>query len=198
MKKFIRKIQTYSPYILFIVLVCVMILYFYQRDLPQKPIIDVIITSLSSLISACIAAFVAYFVANMQIENEDQQRLLRKKEKLISSVRLLNHELEYNIRHLSFLNSNIKENDDSNQTYLQQNLKSNVWDNLAMILIEDLDSDLFNKTISCYNDIEQLKRGYQKKLLTVTLSNCVQIHTELKLFVERKSKELQKNNSTSH
>lgn len=182
-------ISRYSPYAVVLLLIAILIAAIYYRDLPNKPIIDVIITSISSILSAIIAAFVAYQVAKLQIENSKKSISFDRKKKYISSLKLLLHELSYNKDILLEANQDApKAGEDASdiEQFLSINLHITIWEKVMITLVEETESNFFNQIADLYYKIGVLKqeKTFTIELLTTTISDTITVYTQLESLIE--------------
>lgn len=168
--------------ILIVISVILLITLFIKRDLAEKPIIDVIITSVATIFSGFIAAGVAFIVANMQIKHTLQQDEKKKQKKLYSRIKLVIYELSFITDILEEIIES-KESDDLKLTYLKANISTRIWDNISIDLIDDIEAKYFNQTINMYFDLNILLQQYNTDLLKRVFTDSIKIKTQLENFI---------------
>ncbi|MED4699652.1 hypothetical protein P9436_11355 [Lysinibacillus capsici] len=184
MKIFFNRMYNYSLFIL-LILLFIAILFF--RDLPEKPLIDVIITSLSSIISAFIAAFVAFRVADYQISHNEKKEELDKRKKLVSRIKLLRHEISYNKNQLKICLDLVPTlSEQEIDKALSENLRTDLWDTLAVDIIEDMNYELFSNIVELYYKISRLKQEgtFEHNFCNTTFAECTSTNAKIEIFLE--------------
>lgn len=185
MKKLKKKLSFINVAVTVLIIACIVLLItlFVKRDLPEKPIIDVVISSIATIASGVIAASVAYFVANMQIKHSLLQEEIKKKKKLYSRIKLVIYELSFIADMLETVIEG-KEDEEQKLDYLKANISTRIWDNISIDLIDDLDAELFNQIINTYFDLNILLQEYNSDLLKRVYTDSIKIKTRLEAFLD--------------
>lgn len=172
--------------VLFIMIAVTTILLFNIRDLSQKPIIDVIITSMTSIIASILAASVAYYVAHLQIKHHAQETEDKRRIEYFSALQLLSHEIQFNKEVLDAAVGETPSNELSE--FMKKNLIIDTWKQASFIIIHDLDQELLNDTSTLYYKMSMLKQGFSQtaEFIQQTYSLCVEIDTKIKIELKEK------------
>lgn len=184
MKPILDKIYRY---LLFAILFCVVIVLIYFRDIPDKPVIDILIPSISSILAAFVAAFVALRVADYQIAHTEKKELQNKHSKLISRMKLLKKEIAYNEKQIKIcMDLLTPDNTPVTAQALAMNLKTELWDILAVEIIEDLNNELFDELIEVYYKISRLKQNgtFDQGFCNKTFAECTAINAKIELLLK--------------
>ncbi|WP_158232819.1 hypothetical protein [Sporosarcina sp. P17b] len=162
------------------------ILLFNIRDLSDKPIIDVVITSLTSIISSVLAASVAYYVARLQLNHQAQDSETKRKLEYLSALQLLSHEIQFNKQVLDVAVAQSKSDDLAK--LMEKNLIIDTWKQASFIVIHNLDQDLLNETSTLYYNMSMLKQGFShtSDFIQQTYSKCVEVEARIKVELQKK------------
>lgn len=166
-------------------IIVTLILLFNIRDLPQKPVIDVIITSLSGIISALLAALIAYYVAHIQITYQSQEKKTKRKHRYLSALQLLSHEIQFNKQ---VLDTAVAQSESGDlKSFLETNIAINTWNQVSLDVIQDLDRSLMNEVSTFYYKITMLKQGFSHApdFIRQTFSLCVTIEAKINAELEK-------------